>query len=62
MWIWVAAGIILGILLISSNRTYTRKINGEPNDHHFKEENDEEEELFEEFMIIDFLDEEEDIE
>jgi hypothetical protein len=60
MWIWVVAGIILGILLIS-NRVHMRNMNGESNDHHFEEENDEDD-LFEEYMIIDLIEEEEDTE
>ena len=70
MWVWLAAGLILGYLLILANQKPTdvkekpqnKKTNGsqlgEINDR-YVEFFDEEDELIEEFLIIDLLDEEE---
>ena len=52
MWIWLVAGLILGFILIISNQESTEARESEV-------EIDEEDDLLEEFLIIDLLDEEE---
>ena len=70
MWIWLVAGLILACLLILSNQK-TTDVSEKPQkkkppslqlgeiDDRYVELFDEEDELLEEFLIIDLLDEEE---
>ena len=52
MWIWLVAALILGFIIISSNRESTET---RPSEFYL----DEDDELIEEFLIIDLLEEEE---
>ena len=52
MWIWLVVALILGFIIILSNQESTEARASEL-------ELDEEDELLEEFLIIDLLDEEE---
>ncbi len=70
MWIWLVAGLILGFILIFANQSKTDASEkpqkqkaiglqlGEIDDRYL-EEFDEDDELLEEFLILDLLDEEE---
>ena len=70
MWIWLVAGLILGFILIFANQSKTdtsersqkKKVSGlqlGEIDDRYVELFDEEDELLEEFLMIDLLDEEE---
>jgi len=70
MWIWLVVGLVLVYLLIFANQSKTDASEKPPKkkatslqlgeiDDHYVELFDEDDELLEEFLIIDLLDEEE---
>lgn len=63
MWIWIIAGVIFGFLMIISINTSKERLNAsEVKNEVFDKELNNEDDIFEEFLILDLLDEEEELE
>ena len=62
MWIWIIVGVIFGFLMIISINTSKERLNAsEVKNEVFDKELNDEDDLFDEFLILDLLDEEEEL-